>query len=219
MDDKKDEFTKVSLYIRKEEIIKLRKYVVAKYGQLKGFLGYELSNAIKHYLDSVEKTQTQENEHIKNVVKNPSKKHIQLLIELVKKFTYEVTHFDLESLIEKLFGIDVRTKRKYTSYLVDSGFLKLEKVLQNKNIIYKVDYKRIYDYLRNYVKLEDLTRIGILPYQEAPEFEQKMNLTDVKIYARERYEAGDSIEEISDKIEEFGTKISKKEVRNLIRSS
>ncbi|MEM5861180.1 MAG: hypothetical protein QXJ20_02195 [Candidatus Aenigmatarchaeota archaeon] len=125
----------------------------------------------------------------------------------------------MESLIEKLFGIDVRTKRKYTSYLVDSGFLKLEKVLQNKNIIYKVDYKRIYDYLRNYVKLEDLTRIGILPYQEAPEFKPKMNLNDVKIYARERYEAGDSIEEISDKIEEFGTKISKKEVRNLIRSS
>ena len=163
---------------------------------------------------------TQENEHI---ISKPNKRHIKLLTWLAKNSEFEITHTDIEGFIVENFGVDKRTKRKYLNeFLIKMGFIKQKKALYGKNVIYEVNFEKIYNYLKRFLKEEELQKLGIVPVVRAEPSEvaeEKVYREEVKAFTVERYEAGDSLDEITEKVADFGIVLSKRAVRNIIKKA
>ncbi len=195
-----EEVVKICVMVRKNVWEEFKQYVLNTYGSLRGYLGHEVSEALGLYLRSAHTHTNRE----KNVfIKNVRKKHLDLLTWIARNFEFEITKSNIMKFIEDNFGIDDRTKRKYFDFLTDNGFIVYERGRENK-VIYKVNYDRIVAVLRAHgVQIEKQETVS-----------DKVN--ELSIYARQRYEAGDSIEEIRDKLADFGD-FTKKAVRNLIR--
>ena len=215
---------KISVHIEEEVWQAFKSYVLAKYGCLWRYLGEELSYALEYYLTHATSAHTQEIEH---KFSKPNKRHIQLLIWLAQNFKTEVTYSDIESFIIQNIGSDKRTKKKYINdFLVKLGFIEVKKGLYGKNILYKVNYEKIHAFLRKFMKEEELDKLGIAQLSESEseginstENAKETYLEEAKAYAVQRYEAGDSLEEIVDKLEDFGLSLTKKSVRNFIRKA
>lgn len=195
-----EEVVKICVMVRKNVWEEFKQYVLNTYGSLRGYLGHEVSEALGLYLRSAHTHINRE----KNVfIKNVRKKHLDLLTWIARNFEFEITKSNIMKFIEDNFGIDDRTKRKYFDFLTDNGFIVYERGREDK-AIYKVNYDRIVAVLRAHgVQIEKQETVS-----------DKVN--ELSIYARQRYEAGDSIEEIRDKLADFGD-FTKKAVRNLIR--
>lgn len=195
-----EEVVKICVMVRKNVWEEFKQYVLNTYGSLRGYLGHEVSEALGLYLRSAHTHINRE----KNVfIKNVRKKHLDLLTWIARNFEFEITKSNIMKFIEDNFGIDDRTKRKYFDFLTDNGFIVYERGRED-NAIYKVNYDRIVAVLRAHgVQIEKQETVS-----------DKVN--ELSIYARQRYEAGDSIEEIRDKLADFGD-FTKKAVRNLIR--
>ena len=150
---------------------------------------------------------------------SPTRRHIELLKWLGKNYGYQVLLSDILSYIKNYFGIDERTVRKYRNFLFKEGFLKIAKQLPN-DAICEVNPRKIYEFLKQHVKEEELRNYAVAEALKVqPSNEIKESRGGIKAYAAERYEAGDSIEEIRDKLEQFTNAVlSKKQVRGLIRS-
>lgn len=195
-----EEVVKICVMVRKNVWEEFKQYVLNTYGSLRGYLGHEVSEALALYLRSAHTHINRE----KNVfIKNVRKKHLDLLTWIARNFEFEITKSNIMKFIEDNFGIDDRTKRKYFDFLTDNGFIVYERGRENK-AIYKVNYDRIVAILRAHgVQIEKQETVSD-------------NVNELSIYAKQRYEAGDSIEEIRDKLADFGD-FTKKAVRNLIR--
>lgn len=209
----------ISVRVREDVWISFKNHVLSKYGQLYGYLGEELTKAMDYYLSHAINAHTQENEHI---LSKPNKRHIKLLTWLAKNSEYEITHTDIEGFIVENFGVDKRTKRKYLNeFLIKLGFIKQKKALYGKNVIYVVNFERIYNYLKRFLKGEELRKLGIIPEVRAESSEvvseEKTGRGEVRAFAVERYEAGDSLDEVTEKVSDFGLILTKKAVRNMIR--
>ena len=149
---------------------------------------------------------------------SPTKRHIELLKWLGKNYNHQVMLSDIDDYITSNFGIDERTVRKYRRFLFENGFVRIFRQLPY-DIICEVNARKIYEFLKQHVKEEELRTYAVaeaLKPALKPSNEIKESIADIKAYAVERYKAGDSIEEIRDKLEPF-TQLSKKQVRNIIR--
>jgi len=146
-----------------------------------------------------------------------TKKHIELLKWLGKNYNHQIMLSDIKSYIANNFGIDERTIRKYRDFLFKNGFVRVSKQLLN-DAICEVNARKIYEFLKQYVREEELRTYAVAEALKVQFSEIKESMADIKAYAVERYRAGDSIEEIRDKLEPFTQAVlSKKQVRNLIR--
>ncbi len=217
---------KISVHVEEEDWLAFKNYVLSKYGLLRGYLGEELSNAIRKYLKEAQQNQ----EGIENIISKPNKKHLKLLYWLVEDFPVQVTQIDLENFVIENFGSDKRTKRKYINdFLVRMRFIEVQKAIYGKNIIYKVNLERIIDYLRKFVPKEKIEQLELILKRvkerpkgiviESDNGNGKEPTSEIKEFAAERYKMGDSLEEIKDKLEDFGVQISKKVIRSIIRDS
>lgn len=166
MSKDKGEFVKVSLNIRRRSISAAKNRCLELYGSLHGYLGQFISDAIDHYLTCDKTARTQEKEHIDKIIKNRSKRQILLLIAIAKNYCYETTQTELERIIGDICGIDKRTKKKYLKFLIENEFLEVKQVLQNKNVIYEVNYRRIYNTLRRDFGEEKLREKEFYPLQK-----------------------------------------------------
>jgi hypothetical protein len=181
-----------------------KKYVLSKFGKLRGSLGQELTEAIKYYMDSLAEARTcigEQHGFIK-----ASKKHENLL-NYIYDFD-EITLADIKSYIHRNIGIDKRTFRKYMNFLVNGKFIEVLKHV-GSNIIYKVNKERIAKFL------------GIEP-PEAPEQqhieppesveEQSARSVEFAQYLAEEYRAGKSIDELA-----FAHEMHKQAVKKLVQ--
>ncbi|WP_290597910.1 MULTISPECIES: hypothetical protein [unclassified Archaeoglobus] len=197
-----------------------KNYVFSKYGTLHKYLGDEISRAMKAYLKDSQNAHTQEFEHM---ISKPNKKHIKLLVWLLKNYPAEVLYSIVKDYIVDNYGIDKRTIKKYLhDFLINGGFLEtLKPIRGNTDLILKVNADRILNYLSKFVPEKELRekygiyREAFKPTEEVKE--EKESKGSIKTYATGRYEAGDSIEEIQDKISDFGLELGKKAIRSMIR--
>jgi hypothetical protein len=114
-------------------------------------------------------------------------------------------------------GIDPRTKRKYRDFLFKNGFVKIFKQIPN-DAICEINPVKIYDFLKQHVKEEELRTYAVAEALKVHSNEIKESRGSIKAYAVERYLAGDDIEEIRDKLEQFTNAVlSKKQTRNTMR--
>ena len=204
---------------------RFKEYVFKKYGTLHTYLGEEVTRALEKYLEEARGSQ----EELEEVISKPNKRHVKLLYWLVEDFPVQVTQIDLENFVIENFGSDKRTKRKYINdFLVRMRFIEVQKAIYGKNVIYKVNLERIVDYLKKFVPKNEAERLEQILDKERKGHEQgeivttpetsETPTTTIKEYAVERYEAGDTLEEIKEKLETLtGAQISKKGLRSIIR--
>ncbi len=188
-----------------------KNYVLQKYGKLHGVLGLEVTRALDEYLKLSLAAHT--NKNVQQILSKPNKRHIALLTH-VATFK-EITKSDIERYIMKNFGSDKRTRNKYIQFLLNGRFIRVLKPLYGE-VIYEVDRQRTLDFLKQSLSEEEFKAIVV---QTEPVIESRDNGDRAAIsqYAAERYQAGDSISEIKEKLEGFGT-FSEQQIRNLIRS-
>lgn len=189
-----------------------KNYVLQKYGKLHGVLGQEVTRALDEYLKLSLAAHT--NKNVQQILSKPNKRHLALLSHVV---TFkEITKSDIERYIMKNFGSDKRTRNKYIQFLLNGRFIRVLKPLYGE-VIYEVDRQRILDFLKQSLNEEEFKALAA---QTEPVIESRDNgdKTAVSQYAAERYQAGDSISEIKEKLEDFGT-FSEQQIRNLIRSA
>jgi len=193
-----------------------KNYVFQKYGTLHSYLGDELSRAIDEYLKSSRPAHTQALEHI---LSKPNKRHLQLLMWLLKTHPYETLYSEIRQYIIDNFGTDQRTVKKYLhDFLISSGFVEIKKSLRgNAEHILGVNAEKIYEYLTKHISEKELKENGIFKEAITPPKEQIKEVEEIKAYAVMRYEAGDSIEEIKDKLSDFGLDLTKKAVKSMLR--
>lgn len=199
-------YTVTSVVVDEEIWLSFKNYVLSKYGKLRGYLSEELTRAIDYYLTHAVSAHTHKNEHI---ISKPNKRYIKLLTWLADFM--EITHIDIEKFIVENFGVDKRTKRKYIyEFLLRMGFIKQKKALHG-NTIYEVNSEKVRSYLKRFLSEEEFKVLG-----EAGN-EKEMAKEEIRAFAVERYRMGDSLDEITEKISDFGLVLSKKAVRNIIR--
>jgi len=203
------------VYVDDDVLQAFKNYVLAKYGSLHRYLGEEVSRALDYYLTHAASAHTQEFEH---KVLKVNKRHVKLLTWIGKGFNHEITYSDIEKYIVENFGIDRRTKKSYINFLVRSNFIKPKRALYGKDIIYEVNTRKIYDFLRKYMKEEELRDFAISIVENKSNGKSNGKL-EAKVYAVERYEMGDSIEEIAQKLEDFGLNFTKQSTRNFLRKT
>jgi len=137
-----------------------KNYVFSKYGTLWKYLGDELSGAMEEHLKSGRPAHTQTLEHI---FSRPNKRHLQLLIWLLKNYPNETLYSEIKRYIHDNFGADRRTVKKYLhDFLISGGFVEVRKSLrQNAEHILKVNAGLIYGYLTRHVSEKELRENGI----------------------------------------------------------
>ena len=106
------------------------------------------------------------------------------------------------------------------------GYIKQKKALYGRNILYEVNFRKIYDYLKRHFGMDKLRELGILEIEERSGIiverensDSEATINDAKDYAVERYEAGDDLETIQERMKDFDLKLSKKAIRDIIRKS
>lgn len=214
---------KISVHVEEEIWKSFKNYVLSKYGALWKYLGEELSRAIEAYLRDSRPAHTQEFEHM---ISKPNKKHIKLLVWLLKNYPSEVLYSIVKTYINDNYGIDKRTVKKYLhDFLINGGFVKtLKPIRGNTDQILKVNADRILNYLSKFVPEKELRekygicREAFKPAEEVKEEEEESE-GSIKAYAAERYEVGDSIDEIQQKVADFGLELGKKAIRSIIRKA
>jgi hypothetical protein len=160
------------------------------------------------------------------MVSKPNKKHIKLLVWLLKNYPAEVLYSTVKRYINDNYGIDRRTVKKYLhDFLINGEFVRVLRPLRgNTDLILKVNADRILDYLSKFVPKEELRekygiyREAFKPIEERKE-EEKGSKGSIKAYAAERYEAGDSIDEVQERLADFGLELGKKAIRSIIRKA
>lgn len=220
----------ITVKVDEEVWFAFKNFVLSKYGQLHGYLGKEVTRALEKYLEEARGSQ----EELEEVISKPNKRHVKLLYWLAEDFPVQVTQIDLENFIVENFGTDKRTRKKYINdFLVRMRFIEVQKAIYGKNVIYRVNLERIVDYLKKFAPKEKIEQLELILKQVKGKHEEttpkrgvpiesdngieREPTDEVKEYAVERYEAGDSLDEILNKIEEFGVSTSKKTLRSLIR--
>jgi|Deesub1362B_J571_1020462.scaffolds.fasta_scaffold01713_9 hypothetical protein len=205
---------KINVQVEREVWLAFKNYVVAKYGQLKGSLGEEVTRALDEYLKDSQPAHTQEFEH---KLSKPNKRHIGLLVWLLNNYPHEVLYSDLKNYVMDNYGFDQRTIKKYIhGFLIGEGFLKSKKGY-GRNILFEVKTEWIINYLKKYVPEKDLReKYGLQEIGIEKEKDQEEK-TELKSYITDRYEAGDSLDEVTEKVSDFGLILTKKAVRNMIR--
>ena len=206
---------RLDVLIDSDILNQFRNYVFQKYGTLH-YLGFELENIIRQYLNSVcSSTQTHENQHMKidsDSSSKTTKKHIELLKWLGKNYNHQLMLSDIEGYIANNFGIDERTVRKYQKFLFENGFIKIY------NAICEVNPRKIYEFLKQHVREEEFRTYAVAEALKVQPTDEIKESRSIKAYAAERYLAEDDIEEIRDKLEQFtNVVLSKKQTRNIIR--
>jgi len=210
---------KIKVYVDSDIWEAFKNYVFQKYGTLHKYLGDELSRAIDEYLTHSRPAHTQALEHI---LSKPNKRHLQILIWLLKTHPYEVLYSEIRQYIIDNFGSDHRTVKKYLhEFLISGGFVEIKKSLRgNTEHILKVNAEKIYRYLTNYISEEELRKNGIHREETIPPInDETAKMEEIRAYALERYESGDTISEIKDKLIDFGLDLSKKAVRAMLRKA
>jgi len=202
----------VNIHIKVDDEIwyAFKDYVLQKYGKLHGVLGLEVTRALDEYLKLSLAAHT--NKNVQQILSKPNKRHIALLSHVV---TFkEITKSEIERYIMKNFGSDKRTRNKYIQFLLNGRFIKVLKPLYGE-VIYEVNRQKALDFLKQTLSEEEFKAIVV---QTEPVIENRDNGDTNKECVAERYTAGDSISEIREKLEGFGT-FSDAKIRNLIRSA
>jgi len=165
---------------------------------------------------------TQEFEHISK----PNKRHIQLLVWLLKEHPEQVLYSEVEAYIRDNYGMDQRTVKKYLhDFLISYGFLKSFKAVKaSTDHIMNVNVEKVLDYLSKFAGEKELNeKYGIFKeayrIREEKREEKKEEKETIRAYAAERYEAGDSLDEIKEKLSDFGLDLAKRSVRNFVRKA
>ena len=204
-----------------------KRFVLNKHGKLRGALSEEVTNALKFYLEF-------HNKHpYANLQKNlekPRKKHIRLLLSLYYFDGELITDKILNKFIRDLGVVSKPTIRDYTNFAL--AFLWEEYVdRRTATIYYSIRKDLIKEFLEKHgVEVEEKNEekeVVETPKEvkkprgiviESDNGNGKEPTSEISEYAAERYEAGDSLEEIKDKIELLtGSQISKNPLRSLIR--
>jgi len=199
-----------------EEVIQqLKKFVIQEYGSLYKYLGLVIIRYIKEGLER----DLALGRGRQKPLPHATKKHIALLQHILY-FEDEISKNDVEAfVIEKLRCIDKRTIKRYLQFLLDGRFIKVLKPLYS-NVIYKVDRQRILDFLKRTLDEDEFKTIVQSKFVENKDNGNEIPLIqEAKEYAAERYEAGDSVEEISQKLEDFGLNFTKQSTRNFLRKT
>jgi hypothetical protein len=212
---------RIWVYVDPEIWEAFKNYVYSKYGTLHKYLGDEISRAMEAYLRDHQSAHTQEFEHM---ISKPNKKHLNLLAWLLKNYPAEVLYSIVKTYINDYYGIDRRTVKKYLhDFLINGGFLEtLKPIRGNTDWILKVNTDRILNYLSKFVPEKELReKYGIYreAFSEERKEEEKGSKGSIKAYAAKRYEAGDSIEEIQERLADFGLELGKKAIRSIIRKA
>lgn len=213
--------TRIWAYVDSDVFEAFKEYVFSKYGTLHKYLGEELSRAIDEYLKDSRNAHTQTLEHI---LSKPNKRHLQLLMWLLKEYPHEALYSEIRRYIYDNYGTDQRTVKKYLhDFLIKGGFVEHKKQLKgNADHILKVNAEKIYRYLTKHISEKELRENGIFKEAIIPtkvKEERRESKGTIRAYAAERYEAGDSIQEIQDRLSDFGTDISKRAVRSMLRNA
>lgn len=222
---------KIHLYVDADIFEAFRNYVYSKYGTLNKYLGEEISRAMEFYLRHVQQNLPSHTQEFEHMISKQNKKHIQLLVWLLKNFPYEVLYSDIMSYINDNYGFDRRTVKKYLhDFLINGGFVEnLRSTRGNRDFILKVNAERIVSYLSKFIsEIELREKYGI--YKEAyekarakEEIEQteqnKQVREEIRQYVVERYEAGDSLDEITHRLADFGVVLGKRAVRSIVRKA
>ena len=92
------------------------------------------------------------------MISKPNKKHIKLLVWLLKNYPAEVLYSIVKDYIADNYGIDKRTVKKYLhDFLINGGFVKtLKPIRGNTDQILKVNADRILNYLSKFVPEKEL---------------------------------------------------------------
>ena len=214
-----------------ELLRELRVFLVSVYGSTYGHLRRFVEEAVREKLEREKQKLQQQDEGLHLKVK---KKHVKLLIWLYD--LDQILSQDLINYIRTHIGIDKRTIKQYLDFLTSNRFIEGEKLISRPKrrgefpiILYRVNRDRIEAVLSRIgikiperVETEREKRIKEIEItsEEKRLFElmDRITVRDVAEYARERYEVGDSLEEIADKLEDLGFNFSKSQIRNFIRS-
>lgn len=128
---------KVCVLVDEDVWIEFKKYVLSKHRKLYGYVGYELSEAIKRYLENFSDSKVEK--------MNPRPKHFKLLVWLAERD--KVTHSELKEFININFGVDPRTERKYFNYLTEFGYLIPSEAEHGDEQIFKVNSEAVKKFL------------------------------------------------------------------------
>ncbi|RLI76536.1 hypothetical protein DRP05_12805 [Archaeoglobales archaeon] len=129
---------------------------------------------------------------------------------------HEIRHSDIEDFIKFKMGlIDKRTINKYFQFLLENKIIKTKKALYGRDVIYIVDQNRILSILEEYLDNDQLKAARARIENNRSE---ELKKQDIEEYAYERYEAGDSLKEIREKLEDFG-EFNEKQVKGLLRNA
>lgn len=214
---------KIFVYVDEEIYQAFKDYVFAKYGTLSKYLGEELTKAMADYLRDSRNAHTQSLQHI---LSKPNKRHLHLLMWLIKECPKEALYSEVRQYIYDNYGTDQRTVKKYLhDFLIGGGFVEHRKQLRgNADHILEVKAERIYNYLTKHISEKELRENGIfreaiIPTKEEIIEEKKESKGTIRAYAAERYEAGDSLDEIQDRVSDFGLELGKKAIRNIVRKA
>lgn len=201
---------------------RFKQLVFEKYGSLY-YLGVELTNILRSYLDSHrESTHAHESEHTfgqiircsvdykKESIKRGSK-FVELLLWLLKNYPNEVLYSDLENYVKAHIGADKRTIKKYLhELLINCGFVKIRTRIKNsENYILQTNANKILEFLKS-------CNVSLHENEDsrACSCEEKFSL---RAYVAERVISGDSIAEVHSQLESAGFEIKKKTVKKIAR--
>lgn len=214
-----------------ELLHELRVFLVSVYGSTYGHLRRFVEEAVREKLEREKQKLQQQDEGLHLKVK---KKHVKLLVWLYD--LDQILSQDLINYIRTHIGIDKRTIKQYLDFLTSNRFIEGEKLISRPKrrgefpiILYRVNRDRIEAVLsRIRIKIPErveterekrIRGIEITPEKRSFELTDGITVRDLAEYARERYEVGDSLEEIADKLEGLGFNFSKSQIRNFIRSA
>jgi len=228
-----EDFVVITLKVRKEDYERFKRYVLNKYGKLRGVLGLEASEAFRFYLEYHEKHPIA---NVKKHLEKPRKKHLKLLYWLYNFKDDIIPDRVIDYYLKTELGIVSKpTLRDYWNFV--KAFLwesHVDRSTKPVTVYYEIRKDEIKEFLEKHgVKLDEtefkpqkiierekrIRGIEITPEEKRLfELMDRITIRDVAEYARERYEAGDSLEEIADKLEDLGFNFSKSQIRNFIRS-
>jgi len=219
-----------------ETLIRLKTYTVNTYGKLKGVIGKVVEEAINFYLDYIE-NKSQPLLRVKKHLEKPRKKHLKLLYWLYNFKDDIIPDRVIDYYLKTELGIVSKpTLRDYWNFV--KAFLwesHVDRSTKPVTVYYEIRKDEIKEFLEKHgVKLDEtefkpqkieierekrIRGIEITPEEKRLfELMDRITIRDVAEYAKERYEAGDSLEEIADKLEDLGFNFSKSQIRNFIRS-
>ena len=219
-----------------------KRFVLKKHGKLSGALSEEVTKALKFYLEFHDKHPYA---NLQRNLEKPRKKHIRLLLSLYYFDGDVITDRVLNKFIRDLGVVSKPTIRDYTNFAL--AFLWEEHVDRRTKpvtIYYSIRRDLIKEFLEKHgVEVEDvrerespaetskdaveggredsegksrrMVRRGVIVESGS---EEEVSTTTVGEYAVERYEVGDTLEEIKEKVEMLaGAQVSKRGLRSIIR--